>query len=82
MAEDSSKRKGIIVLAAIVVIGGGAVWWANSGGSSEQIPEDVADKANRLTQQAAEAEDQRTADQVDMPEEDTSGITDMRGGDG
>lgn len=80
MSERGSmkaKLAGLIALVATVVV---IVWFVNRP-APIATNDEIEAKANMLTRQAVEAEDQRTAEAVQLPDESFDGLKDMRADD-
>lgn len=80
MSDEAKSRTRLIALVVVLLAAGGIIAWqvrARPG----KVDDSTAEKANRLTQKAAELEDKQQAREVDVPERaDPSGPKDVRGG--
>lgn len=80
MSDEGKSRIRVLALGVILAVAVGIIVWQATR-KPVTVPDETAEKANRLTQKAAELEDQRRAKEAAEPEPTTtSGPEDIRGG--
>lgn len=80
MSDENKSKVRVAGLCGVLAVAAGIIVWQATR-KPAPLPDETADKANRLTQKTAELEDQRRAREAAEPEPTSaSGPEDIRGG--